>query len=163
MLGLYQATPPTPFVPGLECCGVVTALGPPRADLPEGTVVPDLKVGDSVMCVTRFGAYATKVNAQTHQTRKLPAGWTHEQGAAFLVQGLTAYYALRALGNVRKGHTVLVHSAAGGCGLFGLGICEAVGARAVATVGSASKKEIILGASDDWSPYDRVRAVHAVP
>jgi len=41
-LGLYQATPPTPFVPGLECCGVVEAVGPPATNLPEGTVVPQV-------------------------------------------------------------------------------------------------------------------------
>ena len=95
-----------------------------REDLPEGTVVPPLKLGDSVMCVTRFGAYATSVNVPVHQARPLPAGWSFAEGAGFLVQGLTAFYALKALGGVRAGHTVLVHSAAGGCGLFGLGICQ---------------------------------------
>lgn len=89
--------------------------------------------------MTRFGAYATSVIAPIHQTRPLPDGWSFEEGASFLVQGLTAFYALSALGNVRKGHTVLVHSAAGGCGLFGLGICRALGATAIATVGSLSK------------------------
>ena len=29
VLGLYQATPQTPFVPGLELCGVVDEVGPP--------------------------------------------------------------------------------------------------------------------------------------
>ena len=40
VLGLYGATPDCPFVPGLECCGVVEAIGPPDENLPEGTVVP---------------------------------------------------------------------------------------------------------------------------
>jgi len=152
VLGLYQATPQTPFVPGLELCGVVEALGPPADDLPEGTVVPPLQVGDSVMAVVRFGAYATSVNAKVHQTRPLPAGWTFEEGAAFLVQGLTAFYALKALGGVRRGHTVLVHSAAGGCGLFGLGICRALGATPLATVGSPNKAAVIRERFPDFPP-----------
>ena len=82
----------------------------------------------------------------------LPSGWTHEQGAAFLVQGLTAFYALRALGEVKKGQTVLVHSAAGGCGLFGLGICNALGATPIATVGSQTKVTAVLERFPDMDP-----------
>mmetsp|Transcript_1477 Transcript_1477/g.3345 ORF Transcript_1477/g.3345 Transcript_1477/m.3345 type:complete len:443 (-) Transcript_1477:338-1666(-) len=156
VLGLYQATPPTPFVPGLECCGVVEAVGPPAKNLPEGTVVPQVSVGDCVMAVARFGAYATVVNVPVHQTHALPAGWSFEEGAGFLVQGLTAFYALSALGNVRRGHTVLVHSAAGGCGLFGLGICKAVGAHAIATVGSASKAAVIRQRFPEYMPAERI-------
>ena len=152
VLGLYQATPPVPFVPGLELCGVVEAVGPPATNLPEGTVVPTYAPGDRIMVVTRFGAYATVVNAPAHQTRPLPDGWTFEQGAGFLVQGLTAYYAVSALGGVRRGHKVLVHSAAGGCGQFGLGICKAVGADAIATVGSASKVAAVLERHPELDP-----------
>ena len=95
VLGLYQAAPPTPFVPGLELCGVVESVGPARDDLPTGTVVPSYAPGDACMAVVRFGAYATAVNAPAHQTRPLPREWSHAQGAGFLVQGLTAFYALR--------------------------------------------------------------------
>ena len=108
------------------------------------------------MVVTRFGAYASLVNAPAHQTRKLPPGWSFEEGAAFLVQGLTAFYALSALGGIKRGHTVLVHSAAGGCGLFGLGICKAIGANAIATVGSASKAELIRELFPEYMPAERI-------
>ena len=152
VLGLYQATPPVPFVPGLELCGVVEAVGPPATNLPEGTVVPTYAPGDRIMVVTRFGAYATVVNAPGTRPGPLPDGWTFEQGAGFLVQGLTAYYAVSALGGVRRGHKVLVHSAAGGCGQFGLGICKAVGADAIATVGSASKVAAVLERHPELDP-----------
>ena len=49
------------------------------------------------------------------------------------------YYALLELGNVQEGHTVLIHSAAGGCGTFALGICKQLKAKVVATVGSDEK------------------------
>ena len=41
-------------------------------------------------------------------------------------------------------HTVLIHSAAGGCGQAALKICSAVGATAVATVGSQSKAAYLI-------------------
>jgi NADPH:quinone reductase-like Zn-dependent oxidoreductase len=144
VLGLYQAAPPTPFVPGLELCGVVESVGPARDDLPTGTVVPSYAPGDACMAVVRFGAYATAVNAPAHQTRPLPREWSHAQGAGFLVQGLTAFYALRGLGDVRRDQKVLVHSAAGGCGTFGVGICLAVGAEPIPVVGSERKKRVVM-------------------
>ena len=144
VLGLYQATPDCPFTPGLELCGVVESIGPPRTNLPEGTVVPEYKIGDKVMAVVRFGAYATVVNAPCHQTRPVPEEWSFAQGAGFLVQGLTAFYALRGLGDVRVGQKVLIHSAAGGCGTFGVGICKAVGAHPIPVVGSDRKKKVLM-------------------
>jgi len=49
------------------------------------------------------------------------------------------FYALRELGNVQEGQTVLIHSAAGGCGTFALGICKQLKVKVVATVGSDEK------------------------
>jgi NADPH:quinone reductase-like Zn-dependent oxidoreductase len=46
----------------------------------------------------------------------------------------------------------LVHSAAGGCGLFGLGICNALGAVPIATVGSPTKVSAILERFPDMDP-----------
>src|SRR5512147_647602 len=54
-LGLYSATPKGAFVPGLECAGVVEELGP-------GTDGSALHLGERVMGLTRFGAYATALN-----------------------------------------------------------------------------------------------------
>jgi NADPH:quinone reductase-like Zn-dependent oxidoreductase len=131
-------------VPGLELCGVVESIGVPREDLPSGTVVPTYSVGDAVMAVVRFGGYATCVNAPVHQTRPVPGGWSFEQGAGFLVQGLTAFYALKGLGDVRPGQKVLIHSAAGGCGGFGVVICTAIGAHPIPVVGSDTKKKVLM-------------------
>mmetsp|Transcript_31914 Transcript_31914/g.90643 ORF Transcript_31914/g.90643 Transcript_31914/m.90643 type:complete len:454 (+) Transcript_31914:152-1513(+) len=152
-LGLYNAFPGV-GIPGLEFAGVVEEVDGGSAPLREGqssavqeageAALPALKVGDRVMGVTRFGAFADQVVLPAHQVRPLPEGWDFTQGAAFLVQGLTAIYGLKQLGAIRKGHRVLVHSAAGGVGLFALGICEAVGAVPIATVGSDSKVDFLL-------------------
>lgn len=133
-LGLYAAAPEGAFTPGLECCGEILEVG---------RDVDDFRVGDRVMCVKRFGAFADEVTCPTTQMRVLPREWSFEQGAGFLVQGLTSYYGLKRLGDAREKSTVLVHSAAGGCGLASLGICERLGATAIAVIGDASKVETL--------------------
>jgi NADPH:quinone reductase-like Zn-dependent oxidoreductase len=130
VLGLYSATPKVPFIPGLEYAGVISETG---------AEVHHFKPGDKVMGVTRFGAYATVVNIDARYVAPLPAGWSFEEGAAFLVQVLTAYYALRPLGNLQKGQTVLIHSAAGGVGLLANRIAKKWDAYTIGVVGNKAK------------------------
>ncbi len=138
LLGLYSATPPGPFVPGLEAAGVVRAIG---AAVPGRT--PRVAVGDRVMVLTRFGGYATAFNVDVRYLEPLPAGWSFESGAAFPVQALTAWYGLVRLGGVGAGSVVLVQSAAGGVGLNALALLARLGARAVAVVGNPAKAEFL--------------------
>ncbi len=132
--GLYSATPRGSFVPGLEVAGRVAALGPPRAGSGHA-----FAVGDPVIALTRFGGYASALNADVRYLQPLPTGWSFEQGAAYPVQALTAWYGLLGLGNARRDSVVLVQSAAGGVGLNALAILSRLGARAVAVVGSEHK------------------------
>lgn len=141
-LGLYSATPEGSFVPGLECAGVVEALGPA---LPSPAPAhPDLRVGDRVMAVTRFGGYATRLNLDARLLHPIPDGWSFAEAAAYPVQALTAWYALCVLAPVERGDAVLVHSAAGGVGLHALEIVASLGGRAVATVGSEAKRRFLV-------------------
>ena len=130
VLGLYSATPDGAFVPGLEYSGDVLATG---------DNVQEFQVGDRVMGVTRFGAYATHLNIASDYLRKIPSDWTYEEGAAFLVQGLTAYYGLFRLGDMQPGKTILIHSAAGGVGILANRMVQAAGGYAIGTVGSDRK------------------------
>ena len=134
ILGLYSATPEGTFIPGLEYAGEVVAIG---------DHVKDINVGDRVMGVTRFGAYATYVNIDYRYVVSLPESWTYKEGASYLVQVLTAYYGLSKLGNIRDGHTVLIHSAAGGVGLWANRICKSKGATTIGTVGSSEKLDLL--------------------
>jgi len=144
-LGLYSATPKGAFVPGLEFAGVVEELGPPR---PGGTqsVLPGVQPGDAVLGVTRFGAFATALNARVPLLSRRPAGWDFAEAAAFPVQGLTAWYGLVDLAGIQAGEVVLLHSAAGGVGLLALAILRAIGARLVATVGREHKRRFLIEA-----------------
>src|SRR5437867_1605025 len=47
--GKYQIKPPTPFIPGGEVAGTISAIGPG---------VTGLSVGDRVLCMTGLGAFA---------------------------------------------------------------------------------------------------------
>jgi len=132
--GLYSATPKGVFTPGLEYAGVVTAVG---------DQVENVKVGDKVMGVTRFGAYATELNIDHRYVVPIPEQWSIEQGASFLVQVLTAYYALMELGDLKRGNTVLVHSAAGGVGILANRIAKRFGAYTIGSVGSSAKIDFL--------------------
>ncbi len=139
LLGLYSATPKPPFTPGFEVAGTVVqscASGP--------------AVGSEVIGLTRFGAYVTHVDVAPAYVLPLPAGWTAQQGAAYPVQTLTAWYALVTLGAVRPGQKVLIHSAAGGVGLQAMQICQRLGAHPVGTVSRAGKVDVLreLGFTD---------------
>lgn len=137
-LGLYSATPAGSFVPGLEFAGVVEALGPRET---HSDTVPAVREGDAVVGLTRFGGYATAINAPLALLRPVRPGWSHAEAVSLPAQGLTAWYGLVALGAVGRGDVVLLHSAAGGVGLHALAILHALGARAIATVGSESKRQ----------------------
>lgn len=128
--GLYGATPEGEFTPGLEYAGEIVAVG---------NAVSDKKVGDQIMGVTRFGAYTTGLNIDSRYVIPLPEGWTHAEGASYLVQTLTAYYGMLNLGNLREGMTVLVHSAGGGVGLQAIQIAKKLNCYAIGTVGNSSK------------------------
>ncbi|VAX17761.1 zinc-binding dehydrogenase family, partial [hydrothermal vent metagenome] len=132
MLGLYSATPKTPFIPGLEYSGIVTQ---------KGEKINDLNIGDRVMGLTRFGAYSNYLNIDSAYLIKLPPNWNFEEGSAFLVNGLTAYYALMELANIKRNKTVLIHSAVGGVGIYANRIAKMFNAFTIGTIGLPSKIE----------------------
>jgi alcohol dehydrogenase len=134
ILGLYSATPEGSFIPGLEYSGKILAVGKD---------VQDFQVGDRVMGVTRFGAYTSHINIDAAYVNKIPDTWSFEEGASFLVQALTAYYGLFYLGNLQKGDTVLIHSAAGGVGLLANRMAQSKGAYTIGTIGSAAKIDLL--------------------
>jgi alcohol dehydrogenase len=101
--------------------------------------VQEWQVGDKVMGATKFGGYVSHINIHHRYVIPLPDGWSFAEGAGFLVQGLTAYYALTELGNLQPGLTVLIHSAAGGVGILANRICKKYGAYTIGTVGQATK------------------------
>ena len=134
LFGLYGATPKGSFIPGLEYAGIVVDTG-------DG--VTRYKSGDQVMGITKFGAYTTHINIEEDYLSLLPDGWSFEEGSAFLVQALTAYYAMVKLGNIQKGYTVLIHSAAGGVGIMANRIAKKFDAYTIGTVSTDRKVDFL--------------------
>ncbi|SIT78151.1 alcohol dehydrogenase catalytic domain-containing protein [Pontibacter indicus] len=134
MQGLYSATPAGSFIPGLEFSGEIVAVGAEAGKW---------QVGDRVMGATKFGGYVTHINSHHRYVLPLPDEWSFEEGAGFLVQGLTAYYALTELGNLKPGMQVLIHSAAGGVGILANRICQRLGAHTIGTVGRPDKVDFL--------------------
>ncbi len=130
ILGLYKAAPKRDCVPGIEFSGVVTA---------RGKAVTGIPIGERVMGSIRFGGYTTHINIDHRYVLPIPPEWSFEEGASFIVQALTAYYALVPLGNVQRNQTVLIHSVAGGVGVYANRIAKHFGAYTIGTVGRTSK------------------------
>lgn len=130
--GLYPL--PLPSGLGQEAAGVVEAVG-------EG--VSEVAVGDRVAYATApLGAYAEARNIPAEVLVPLPAVVSFEQGAAVMMQGLTAQYLLRRTYRVQAGDTILVHAAAGGVGTIMCQWAKALGATVIGTVGSEHKAEL---------------------
>jgi NADPH:quinone reductase-like Zn-dependent oxidoreductase len=132
-MGLYPDAPKLPCVPGYEASGVVDAVG-------EG--VAGLKVGDRVFALPRFGGYTDSLVVPADSAFAMPEKMTFEQGAGFPVVYLTAYNMMLFSGNVRRGSTVLVHSAAGGLGLAAIQIARTRGCTILGTA-SPSKHDFL--------------------
>ncbi|KAI6581452.1 Type I Iterative PKS [Pyricularia oryzae] len=124
---------PSPYL-GVECAGVVAAVG---------AAVHDLKVGDRV-CASSEGAYSTYTRCRSTSAARVPDDMTLEAAATVPVVFATAYYALFDVARLRRGESVLIHAAAGGVGQAAVMLARMVGADVYATVGSAAKREFLM-------------------
>ena len=138
--GKYQFQPPLPFSPGGEAAGVVAAVGE-RA----GT----FKVGDRVMALTGWGAFAEQVAVPFYNVLPIPAQMDFTTAAAFGMVYGTSMHALRQRGQLKTGETLLVLGASGGVGLAAVEIGKAMGARVIAAASSAEKLAMAKAAGAD--------------
>ena len=136
--GLYPN--PLPFVPGMEGAGVVTAVGP------EVTL---FRVGDRVAWTSAIGSYAASVKMPAEKAVAVPEGVELRTAAAVMLQGMTAHYLTASTFPLAKGHTCLVHAAAGGVGLLLVQMAKQRGARVIGTVGSEAKAALARAAGAD--------------
>src|SRR5216684_2421717 len=133
-MDVYQRTgqykTPLPLTLGQEAAGVVTAVGPG---------VKDVRVGDRVAYTSVQGAYAEYAAVPADRLVALPDGVSAQQGAAAMLQGITAHYLATTTYPLKAGDTCLVHAAAGGLGLLLVQIAKRCGARVIGTVSTKEK------------------------
>jgi NADPH2:quinone reductase len=136
--GLYKV--PAPFTLGQEAAGTVEAVG-------EG--VTGVAVGDKVAYVGVMGSYAEKALVAADRLVKLPEGLSARDGAAAMLQGMTAHYLAFSTFPLKPGDTCLVHAAAGGVGLLLCQIAKMLGARVLGTTSTEEKAELAREAGAD--------------
>jgi NADPH2:quinone reductase len=128
--GKYQMKPAAPYVPGGEIAGVVRAVG-------DG--VTRVAVGDRVMAMTGFGAFAEQVAVQAAALDVVPDAMSLGQAATFVQSYSTALFSLTRRTQVAEGEWVLVLGAGGGIGLAAVDVAVALGARVMAAASSDEK------------------------
>lgn len=137
--GLYKQ-PSYPAGIGMEAAGVVEEAG-------QGA---SFKKGDRVAyCGGGTGSYATHRVMPEKFLVNIPDGISDETAAAAMLKGLTAHYLLFRTFKVERGHTVLIHAAAGGVGLIMCQWAKHLGAMVIGTVGTEEKKTLALASGAD--------------
>ncbi len=126
--GLYKA-PESPVKLGSEGAGTVAAVG---AGAP-------FKVGDRVAYAMARGSYAEYAVVPASVLVKLPDAISFEDGAAVMLQGMTAHYLTRSTFPLKAGQTCLVHAAAGGAGLLIVQMAKIAGATVIGTASTEAK------------------------
>ncbi|MER7438106.1 SDR family NAD(P)-dependent oxidoreductase, partial [Pseudonocardia alni] len=125
---------------GHEAAGVVLATGPD---------VTGLAPGDRVLGMIS-GSFSSVAVDDARRLTRIPDGWDWETAASVPLVFLTAWHALRQLGNLTAGEKVLVHAGAGGVGMAAVQIARHLGAEVYATA-SEPKQHVLrsLGVAED--------------
>lgn len=137
--GTFAGGPQPPYVAGIEGAGEVTAVGEGVTDPEPGAHVVGVDI--------RGGAFAEYMLLPAAAALPVPAGWTDEEALGLVVNWPTALAAVKPLGGVTAGQTVLIHAAAGGTGQAAVTLAKHYGATVIATA-SPGKHEVVraLGA-----------------
>jgi putative PIG3 family NAD(P)H quinone oxidoreductase len=138
--GFYEPPEGASPYPGLECSGVISALG-------EG--VQGWSVGDQVCALLSGGGYAEKVAVPVGQLLPLPAGLSLVEAAALPEVTCTVWSNVFQLAALQPGERLLVHGGTSGIGTCAVQLASRHGADVTVTVGSADKaaRALELGAT----------------
>jgi NADPH:quinone reductase-like Zn-dependent oxidoreductase len=170
--GTLPVKPKLPHTPGAEVAGTVAALGAGVNGVREGDAVavhPYLHCGECEFCLRgeettclrsdilgliSEGGYAEYVLVPANSLVPLPAGVDAVQAAALALSAVTAWHML-SRAHLQMGETVLVWGGNSGVGSAAVQIANRMGARVLATAGSAEKAERVraLGADATIDHY----------
>ncbi|RFU28992.1 hypothetical protein B7463_g7334, partial [Scytalidium lignicola] len=118
---------------GLEGAGIIRRIG-------KG--VDSYKPGDRVVTFEK-GTFANRIQATTERTHLLPDSMSYEEASTLPSVYLTSVYALLNMAKLRKGQSILIHSAAGGIGFASIQLAQYVGAEIYVTVGTEEKRKYL--------------------
>lgn len=132
--GTIDSPPKTPFILGFECAGDVEQVG---------ENVKNLKIGDRVVALSEYKAWAELVLVPAKYVFAIPADMKYEDAAAITMNYVVAYILLFELGNLTPGKSVLFHSAGGGVGHALIQLSQTVPDVKIFGVASKSKHEAL--------------------
>lgn len=130
--GFYPPPPGASDILGLECSGVVVAVG---------DAVERWRPGDEVCALLSGGGYAELVAVPQGQVMPLPVGLPLTTAAGVPEVAATVVSNLAGVARLQPGEWVLLHGGGSGIGTFAIQWAKAIGARVVTTVGSERKAE----------------------
>ena len=136
--GTFRDGPRPPYLAGFEAAGEIVAVG--------GSVT-GAQPGEHVVGVGS-GAFAEYAVLPAAAAMPVPPGWTDQQALGLVVNWPTAVAALRHLGGVTAGQTVLVHAAAGATGRAAVTVAKHVGATVIASA-ALGKHEMVSASGAD--------------
>ncbi|HTJ39988.1 MAG TPA: zinc-binding dehydrogenase [Dactylosporangium sp.] len=131
--GTYGGGPRPPYLAGFEAAGEVV----------DGPAAGATVVG------TGYGAFAEYMTMPAAAAAPVPAGWTGEQALGLVLNWATALAALRTLGRLAPGETVLVHAAAGGVGQAAVRLARHYGATVLGIASPAKHAAVRAAGADD--------------
>jgi NADPH2:quinone reductase len=137
--GTFLGGPQPPYLAGFEAAGEIVAAGEAVAGLEPGAHV----IGVGIGC----GAFAEYTALPAAAVLPVPPGWPDQDALGLVVNWPTALAALKPLGGIAAGQSVLIHAAAGGTGQAAVKMAKHYGATVIATA-SPGKHETVraLGA-----------------
>lgn len=131
--GTYQNLPERPFSPGKEAAGRILTVG---------AGVERVAVGQRVLVLVEFGAYAEQIVVPEDLVIDLPDSISYVDAAALGLVTSTAHFGLLRRGQLQPGENVLITGAGGGVGSAGVQIAKASGARVIALAQDEAKGEV---------------------
>lgn len=128
--GSYPPPPGASSYPGLECSGIIEAVG---------KNVTRWKIGDEVCALLAGGGYAEKVAVPAGQVLPVPRGISVKDAASFPEVACTVWSTVFMTSHLSAGETFLVHGGSSGIGTFAIQIAKYIGARVFVTAGTEEK------------------------
>jgi len=143
--GNYPLPPGASEILGVEFSGIVDDIG----------TTTKYRVGDEIFGLVAGGGYAEYVAAyDTHVWRK-PADLTWAEAASIPENWITAYQALKVVGNLEAQDRVLVHAGASGVGVAANQLARYFGSQTVVTTASTTEKL-------DWLAAIKMGPTHTI-
>ncbi len=129
--GTYPTMPPLPAIPGIDCSGIVEAVG---------EKVTRIRPGQRVAAIGR-GCYADYMVASPAAVFPISENLDMDEAAAIPVNYLTAYHMMHTMARVGKGETILSYAAAGGVGTAVIQLAKLAGVKVIGLTSTEEKAQ----------------------